>query len=259
MTIPVTSTTHLALIFLLPGLIAILIGICNEISAASAAKNARKAAADEARRRAVEKAEETARKKSEAEKKAAEKKRIAAEKVAAREAERERIAQQRHENAMKRAEEMHALRLRQANELKNVRAENKPAVNQTENAAAKDEPPAASTPKTIEKQKANASKPFEGEFVSFTGICPKLERRAMIAHTNRLGGHGYETINTRCTLLVIGEKPGKNQLERAAKWNVKQITWQEWYKRAFGEAALPAPQAAKGMTLDEFANTLNAA
>lgn len=104
-----------------------------------------------------------------------------------------------------------------------------------------------------------AVRPFAGEIVAFTGTCPKLDRRAMIAHTARLGGKAYETINTRCTLLVVGEKPGKNQLDRAAKWHTKTIPWQEWYTRAFGKNALPAPQNVQGITLDEFAAMLDAA
>lgn len=39
----------------------------------------------------------------------------------------------------------------------------------------------------------------------------------MVSHVNRLGGQGYETINTRCTLLVVAENPGRNQLDKAAK------------------------------------------
>lgn len=104
-----------------------------------------------------------------------------------------------------------------------------------------------------------AARPFSGEIVAFTGTCLKLDRRAMIAHTARLGGKAYETINTRCTLLVVGEKPGKNQLDRAAKWHTKTIAWQEWYTIAFGKNALPAPQDVQGITLDEFAAMIDAA
>lgn len=92
---------------------------------------------------------------------------------------------------------------------------------------------------------------FAGEDVAFTGTCPKMGRDAMILHTNRLGGKGWSRINTRCTLLVIGEKPGSQQLERAAKWHIRTITWQEWFKLAFGADALPDP--APELSLDEFA------
>lgn len=78
-----------------------------------------------------------------------------------------------------------------------------------------------------------------------------MNRDAMILHTNRLGGKGWSRVNTRCTLLVIGEKPGSQQLERAAKWHIRTITWQEWFKLAFGANALPDP--APELSLDEFA------
>lgn len=102
---------------------------------------------------------------------------------------------------------------------------------------------------------------FAGETVAFTGSCPKLQRRYMISHTERLGGKGYETINTRCTLLVVGEKPGKNQLEKAERWNVPTITWEEWWQRAFASPAVVKPQISEKpqitapalVTLEQFA------
>ena len=109
---------------------------------------------------------------------------------------------------------------------------------------AKQKKPAQKKPKQAERAsiipaEIDAAQPFAGEVVAFTGTCPKMEHRSMIAHTERLGGKGYETINTRCTLLVIGEKAGRNQQERAAKWHIPTVTWQEWYCRAFGADALP--------------------
>ena len=101
------------------------------------------------------------------------------------------------------------------------------------------------------EQKSAPRGVFAGEDVAFTGTCPKMNRDAMILHTNRLGGKGWSRINTRCTLLVIGEKPGSQQLERAAKWHIRTITWQEWFKLAFGADALPDP--APELSLDEFA------
>lgn len=100
---------------------------------------------------------------------------------------------------------------------------------------------------------------FAGEAVAFTGTCPKMERRYMISHVNRLGGQGYETINTRCTLLVVAEKPGKNQLDKAARWHVPTITWEEWWERAFGHPATAKPKFAEGDTvsLDQFASLIH--
>ena len=117
------------------------------------------------------------------------------------------------------------------------------------------QPPATQTAQRPEIL-SDPAQPFAGETVAFTGSCPKLERRAMMLHTQRLGVRAFPKINTRCTLLVVGEDAGQYQLERAAKWHIKTITWQEWFTRTFGKDALPAPQKVQGMTLDDFAAML---
>ncbi len=89
-----------------------------------------------------------------------------------------------------------------------------------------------------------SKQPFAGEVLAFTGECPKLQRKDMIYHTKRLGGQAFEAFTTRSTLLVIGEKPGKQKLSKAERWHTKTISWQEWYRRAFGESALPENDAA---------------
>lgn len=88
----------------------------------------------------------------------------------------------------------------------------------------------------------SGAQPFTGEVVAFTGKCPKMARRHMIEHVNRLGGKGYDEINTRCTLLVVGENPGKGQMDKAARWNKPTITWEEWWERAFGFPAVTKPE-----------------
>lgn len=100
---------------------------------------------------------------------------------------------------------------------------------------------------------------FAGEVVAFTGTCPKMERRYMISHVNRLGGQGYETINTRCTLLVVAENPGRNQLDKAARWHVPTITWEEWWERAFDYPATTKPKPAEDdiVSLDQFASLIH--
>lgn len=100
---------------------------------------------------------------------------------------------------------------------------------------------------------------FAGEVVAFTGTCPKMERRYMVSHVNRLGGQGYETINTRCTLLVVAENPGRNQLDKAARWNVPTITWEEWWERAFNYPATIKPKPVEDdiVSLDQFASLIH--
>ena len=100
---------------------------------------------------------------------------------------------------------------------------------------------------------------FAGEVVAFTGTCPKMERRYMVSHVNRLGGQGYETINTRCTLLVVAENPGRNQLDKAARWHVPTITWEEWWERAFDYPATTKPKPAEDdiVSLDQYASMIH--
>ena len=87
-----------------------------------------------------------------------------------------------------------------------------------------------------EQKPANAPKSFPqkftGEAVAFTGTLPTMTRKEAIQATEKRGGRAFETINTKCTLLVIGERPGKQQLERAATWNIQTITWEEWFQQA---------------------------
>ena len=80
----------------------------------------------------------------------------------------------------------------------------------------------------------NAAGPFAGETLSFTGKILNFNRQQVIDITERKGGKGRETIRTDCTILVVGNKPGKNQIEQAQKWHIKIITWQEWFKTAYG-------------------------
>lgn len=189
--------------------------------------------------------------------------------------ERERIAAEKREAAKMRKQERTEARRKAAEAAKQERAAMIAARPKKKRGRPRKNPPAeASEPKkrgrpcinppaellhadTIPETEPNAAKTgaFAGETVAFTGSCPKLQRRHMILHTERLGGKGYETINTRCTLLVVGEKPGKNQLEKATRWNVPTITWEEWWKRAFDSPAIVKPQitAPALVTLEQFA------
>lgn len=77
-----------------------------------------------------------------------------------------------------------------------------------------------------------APQAFSGEIVAFTGTLPTMTRAEAISATQARSGKAYTRITAGCTLLVIGEKPGRVQLDQAAAWGVKTITWQEWFARA---------------------------
>ena len=117
--------------------------------------------------------------------------------------------------------------------------------------------PVAVEPKPVNNAPKTGA--FAGEVVAFTGTCPKMERRYMVSHVNRLGGQGYETINTRCTLLVVAENPGRNQLDKAARWHVPTITWEEWWERAFNYPATTKPKPAEDdiVSLDQYASLIH--
>ena len=175
-----------------------------------------------------------------AEKAIAEQKKAAA---AARKAEQERRkvereAELRHKRAerLAAARELAELRERQLKAEKELRA-----IRSGSPAAAPDPAKPAAVPSPVKDPAGNAGKTFAqsfaGETIAFTGTIPTMTRREAIQATTDRGGRAYETINTRCTLLVVGERPGNNQLDRADNWAVRKITWKQW----FNLAGIPVP------------------
>ena len=193
----------------------------------------RKARQEQERIAAERRAKDEARKREQQ----AEKARKAAEAAAVKAAKEEERRQKAAEKARKAAEA--AERRRIAEERRQEREAEK---------ARKAEAQAAKPAKTQRAQAIPGSalpsgaQPFAGEVVAFTGKCPKMTRRHMIEHVNRLGGRGYDEINAHCTLLVVGENPGKGQMDKAARWNKPTITWEEWWERAFGFPAVTKPE-----------------
>ena len=159
--------------------------------------------------------------------------------------EQERIAAERRAKDEARKREQQAEKARKAAETAKVKAAKEEERRQK---AAEKSRKAAEAAKTQRAQAIpesalpSGAQPFAGEMVAFTGKCPKMARRHMIEHVNRLGGRGYDEINTRCTLLVVGENPGKGQMDKAARWNKPTITWEEWWERAFGFPAITKPE-----------------
>lgn len=159
--------------------------------------------------------------------------------------EQERIAAERRAKDEARKREQQAEKARKAAETAKVKAAKEEERRQK---AAEKSRKAAEAAKTQRAQAIpesalpSGAQPFAGEMVAFTGKCPKMARRHMIEHVNRLGGRGYDEINTRCTLLVVGENPGKGQMDKAARWNKPTITWEEWWERAFGFPAVTKPE-----------------
>lgn len=186
-------------------------------AAQAEAEEARRQA--EARRAAIRKQEEAKRQQ------AAQAARRAAEQAAREERRKAEQAARDAETARRRAEKLEYMR--QMVELKEREMEADRAWKENQKTPAKPKPAQQQAPK-------NAAGPFAGETISFTGKILNFSRQQVIDITERKGGKGRETIRTDCTLLVVGDKPGKNQLEQAKKWNTKIITWEEWHQKAFG-------------------------
>ena len=87
---------------------------------------------------------------------------------------------------------------------------------------------------------------FAGQAVAFTGTLPNMPRAAAIAAVVANGGKAYETMPAGTTLLVVGDNPGMNKLDKADKWigQVRKITPTQF------EAMLKQPLT---LTPDEFA------
>lgn len=175
---------------------------------------------EEERRRAAVRRQEEARR-QQAEKDA----RLAAEQAAREERRKAAQAQRDAETARRREERLEYAR--QLVELKERELQADKEWKALSAAPRREEKPAAAP-------QNNAAGPFAGETLSFTGKILNFNRQQVIDITERKGGKGRETIRTDCTILVVGNKPGKNQIEQAKKWRVKIVTWQEWYKTAYG-------------------------
>lgn len=149
--------------------------------------------------------------------------------------ERERIAAEKREAAKMRKQERTEARRKAAEAAKQERAAMIAARPKKKRGRPRKNPPAeASEPKkrgrpcinppaellhagTIPETEPNAAKTgvFAGETVAFTGSCPKLQRRYMVMHTERLGGKGYEKPSTpvaRCWLWA--KSPERISLKR---------------------------------------------
>lgn len=81
-------------------------------------------------------------------------------------------------------------------------------------------------PSTLKALGIRGNNAFAGQTVAFTGTLPNMPRAAAIAAVVANGGKAYETMPAGTTLLVVGDKPGMNKLDKADKWigQVRKIT-----------------------------------
>ena len=212
-------------VVIVPHIVALL--LCVLWAVAKRAGEKRRAAAEAAEREAAARQQAARR---EAAKRRADEQRAARERAACQNrAEREQIAAEKHAAKVARAEELAQLAERKLNAEKELAALKKQPAPIPAQPERHETIPAA--PQPVMPQ-ANAPQSFVGEVVAFTGTLPTMTRSEAIEATQARGGRAYERINAKCTLLVVGEKPGKGQQEQAARWHVKTITWREWFERA---------------------------
>lgn len=205
-------------------------GISSSRQAAREAEAQRRRAAEQDRRREAQRCENLQRRQEAQQKR---------QEAAARKAQREAEAQRKREEKLEYARQMAELKERALQAEKELRAlareageakqaSQAAAVNLKKTAqAARNASPAEEVREAL-RAIYEAKKPFSGERVAFTGRIPGYTREQAITATAKAGGVGYRHINTLCTLLVVGERPGMGQLDQADEWATRKITWQQW-------------------------------
>jgi len=223
----------------------VFIPVCKGIAYAARSFQERREQAQRAAQEAQRRREQEQKAAQEAQRKAAEKeekRRAAAEKKRKAE-ERARINQEkRQEKERRQAEKLDRARqlaeyqeraLQAEKELQAIRAGNIPAAQEPPAVPEEkpmQEPPAVSLAQFAAAY-ADAPRPFKGQTVSFTGTLygadgKHVPRAQAIQLVKSLGGQAYETMPAGTTLLVVGDKPGMNKLDRANEWigQVRKIT-----------------------------------
>lgn len=88
-------------------------------------------------------------------------------------------------------------------------------------------PPALKRPETVLLPRSiTGNNAFVGQVVAFTGTLPNMTRREAICAVEANGGKAFEDMPASTTLLVVGDKPGMDKLNKADRWiaQVRKIT-----------------------------------
>ena len=100
---------------------------------------------------------------------------------------------------------------------------------------------------------------FYGEVVAFTGKLSSMTRNEAVKAVREHGGQAYTDMYAATTLLVIGEKPGRGKLGKAARWaGVRKITEEE-FMRMLGTVEDEQSAAEAGETVAELPDDVTAA
>lgn len=149
---------------------------------------------------------------------------------------RAQLEEAKHQQRLRRMDEVHKKRLQQKRELAALDApeEQAPA-----------EKPAAIRPKNDSCPKGRT---FAGETVAFTGKLPGMTRAEAIKAVQENGGRAFEDMSITTTILVVGERPGMTKLDKADRWigQVRKITAAQFLKML--EQPTQEPKAADDLS-----------
>lgn len=87
-------------------------------------------------------------------------------------------------------------------------------------------PVEASKPETTRLAVFHGNNAFAGQTVAFTGKLKSMTRAEAIKAVQDNGGRAFETMPAGTTLLVVGQNPGMNKMDKADEWigQVRKIT-----------------------------------
>ena len=133
---------------------------------------------------------------------------------------RAQLAEAKHQERLRRMDEVHQKRIQQKQEL---------AALDTPKEKAPAEKNAAIRP---ENDSSPEGRTFAGETVAFTGRLPGMTRAEAIKAVQENGGRAFEDMSITTTILVVGERPGMTKLDKADRWigQVRKITAAQFLK-----------------------------
>lgn len=146
------------------------------------------------------------------------------------------LAEAKHQERLRRMDEVHQKRMQQKQEL---------AALDTPKEKAPEEKPDDARRKAAPIQTGKA---FAGETVAFTGKLPGMTRAEAVKAVRDNGGKAFEDMTAATTILVVGERPGMTKMEKADRWigQVRKITAAQFLKML--EPPAQEPKAAADLS-----------
>ena len=149
---------------------------------------------------------------------------------------RAQLAEAKHQERLRRMDEVHQKRMQQKQELAALDTPKEKA------------PAEKATAKRPENDSSPKGQTFAGETVAFTGKLPGMTRAEAIKAVQENGGRAFEDMSITTTILVVGERPGMTKLDKADRWigQVRKITAAQFLKML--EQPAQEPKAADDLS-----------